>query len=387
MLSATEAIQLPHPIAPSITVERVDDVWGFTALRPQWNTLLRSSAADSPFLTWEWMHTWWKHLGAGADLRLIVVRADQEPIAVAPLRIARGAVAWFSRFQFLGTGDAGADYLDLIVRRGREQEGVRAIARYLRAQGSAVRFDRLPQSSCAAHVAAQLSADGWTMSTAPNGVCPVIPLAGHTWDSYLATLGSAHRANVRRRIRALGQRFDMRFEQVTTEGERRAACAALVAFHARRFDDRRGSTAFQTEPLRAFHDEVTRRALDRGWLRLHVLRLNGAIAAVMYGFAYNRRFYFYQHGFDEQYQQYSLGLALMGLTVRAAIEEGTDEFDMLWGTEPYKALWARETRPLHQIHLFPTHLSGRIHRRTIQARRQLGRLARRVLATGEASAT
>ncbi len=32
----------------------------------------------------------------------------------------------------------------------------------------------------------------------------------------------------------------------------------------------------------------------------------------------------------------------MALTIRAAIDDGASEFDMLWGTEPYKALWARE---------------------------------------------
>jgi CelD/BcsL family acetyltransferase involved in cellulose biosynthesis len=120
---------------------------------------------------------------------------------------------------------------------------------------------------------------------------------------------------------------------------------------------------------------------------MHVLRLNDAPAAVMYGFAYNRRFYFYQHGFDDQYKQHSAGLALMGLTIRAALEEGAEEFDMLWGVEPYKALWAHDARQLRQIQIFPAHLGGTMHRHAIQARRHLRRLARRVLTTGETSAT
>jgi CelD/BcsL family acetyltransferase involved in cellulose biosynthesis len=209
-------------------------------------------------------------------------------------------------------------------------------------------------------------------------MCPYIPLAGHTWDSYLGTLGSSHRANVRRRIKALGQKFSMRFERVTTEAQRSEALAALVAFHERRYVGRGGSTAFMTPALRAFHDEVTRRALDRGWLRLFVLRVDAALVAVMYGFMYNGRFYFYQHGFDEQYQQHSIGLVVMGLSIRAAIDEGADEFDMLWGVEPYKWLWARETRELRKIHLFPPHVGGRIHLGASRARRSLGTLARRM---------
>jgi CelD/BcsL family acetyltransferase involved in cellulose biosynthesis len=215
--------------------------------------------------------------------------------------------------------------------------------------------------------------------TAPDGVCPVVPLAGHTWDSYLASLGSSHRANVRRRLKQLAANFDMRFERVTADADRLAALDALAAWHGPRFADRGGSTAFTTPELRAFHDEATRRMLERGWLRMYVLRLDGAIAAVMYGFLYDRQFYFYQHGFDDRHRQHSVGLVLMALCIRAAIDERAHTFDMLWGTESYKSLWARDRRLLHRIHLFPPHPGGRLHRCAIEARRQLGRLARTVL--------
>lgn len=407
MRPATEALRLrpAAALAPSevegpalsevegsIQIECIDDVWGFTALRPQWNELLRSSAAESPFLTWEWLHTWWKHLRGTATLRLLAVRANGELIAVAPLRMSHGAVSlfsrsWFSQLEFLGTGPAGSDYLDVIVRRGREAESVRAIARFLRSQKLALRLNHVPNDSLAAQVASQLSAEGWALSIAPDGVCPVIRLTGHTWDSYLATLGSSHRANVRRRLKGLGQRFQMTFERVSTEGQRRDALAALMTFHTQRFTGRGGSSAFSTPALRAFHDEVTHRALDRGWLRMFVLRLNGAPVAVMYGFWQNRRFYFYQHGFDQEYQQHSVGLALMALTVRAAIEEGVDEFDMLWGVEPYKWLWAHETRLLNKIHLFPADLGGRVQHRAVEARQHLSTLARRVIPRGDPRAT
>jgi CelD/BcsL family acetyltransferase involved in cellulose biosynthesis len=211
-----------------------------------------------------------------------------------------------------------------------------------------------------------------------DGVCPYIPLAGHTWDSYLGTLGSSHRANVRRRIKGLSQKFAHRFELVTTDVGRREALAALATFHERRYVNRGGSTAFTRPALRAFHEEATKRGLDRGWLRLFVLRVNDAIGAVMYGFMHNRKFYFYQHGFDDQYQQHSIGLVLMGLSIQAAIDEGAEEFDMLWGVEPYKWLWARDTRDLQQIQLFPPHLGGRMHRGAFHARRTLGSLVRRV---------
>jgi CelD/BcsL family acetyltransferase involved in cellulose biosynthesis len=383
MTAATSAAVRLTPGAPeAIRVECIDTLWGLTGLRAQWNGLLRASAADGPFLTWEWLHTWWTHLHGAAALQVVAVRDGTELIAIAPLMITSGAVPWLSRLEFLGTGHAGSDYLDVIARIGREPEALGAIARFLTARKTTLRLDHLPDVSLGAQLADRLASDGWVASTAPGGVCPVIPIAGHTWDSYLATLGSSHRANVRRRLRALGEHFRMRFEQVASDSDRRAALEALVAFHEQRFRSGGGSTAFRTTALRAFHDDATRRALDGGWLRMYVLWLNDEAVAVMYGFLYHQRFYFYQHGFDDRYSRHSTGLVLMALTIRAAIDEGAQAFDLLWGTEPYKSLWTRETRALGQVHLFPPFVTGRIQRRAVEARRRTGALVRRVRTRG-----
>jgi CelD/BcsL family acetyltransferase involved in cellulose biosynthesis len=374
-MSAPAVVEPREPVtgavrsdAEEICAARVDSTWRFTELRSAWDSLLQSSEAASPFLTWEWLHPWWRHLSGSSRLRMLAVNTRDRLIAVAPLRLTTG-VARMPCLDLLGTGEAGSDYLDVITRSGFEAEGLDAIERFVVAQSMALRLTHLASSAAAAGLASRLERRGWTQVTTPGGICPYIPLAGHTWDSYLATLGASHRANVRRRLRALEQKFDVRFERVTGDGDRRDALERLTHYHERRFDSR--GTAFRTASLCAFHDETTRRFLERGWLRMFVLRVNGAPAAVMYGFLYNRTFYFYQHGFDDSYQQYSIGLVLMALSIRTAIEEGAAEFDMLWGTEPYKFLWARQTRELHNLHLFPPHLGGRLHRGLFYARRRL----------------
>jgi CelD/BcsL family acetyltransferase involved in cellulose biosynthesis len=369
-----DVTRLVQPAGTDLRAFVVDSAWGFSALRPEWNSLLRSSGSASPFLTWEWLHTWWRHLSGSSQLRILAVRAGAELVAVAPFRVTKGT-AYLPVLDMLGTGDAGSDYLDVIVRRGLESEALPAIAHFVESQNTALRLTHLAPAAMADRLAEGLVARGWTRTTAAGGTCPYIPLAGHTWDSYLATLGSSHRANVRRRIRALEQKFDVRFERITSEAQRREAFPKLVQYHERRFDEE--GTAFRTAPLRAFHDELTKRALDRGWLRMYVLRLNGETVAVMYGFLYDGTFYFYQHGFDEQYQQHSIGLVLMALSIRSAIEEGAGEFDLLWGVEPYKFLWARETRELRNVHLFPGHVAGSLHRHLFHARRRVAGIIRR----------
>jgi len=372
---APAVVEFRQPIADAVGSKirevggaRVDSEPRFAELRCAWDSLLQSSDAASPFLTWEWLHAWSRHLGGSSRLRMLTADAGNRLLAVAPLRLTRG-VARLRCLDWLGTGEAGSDYLDVITRSGFEAEALDAIERLVVAENMALRLTHLSSSAAALGLATRLERRRWTQVTTPGGICPYIPLAGHTWDSYLATLGASHRANVRRRLRALEQKFDVQFEQVTADDDRREALERLTHFHERRFAAR--GTAFGTAPLLAFHDEATKSFLDRDWLRMFVLRLNGVPAAVMYGFLYNRTFYFYQHGFDDSYQQHSIGLVLMALSIRTAIEEGAAEFDMLWGTEPYKFLWARHVRELRNLHLFPPHLGGQLHRALFFARRRL----------------
>ncbi|HVG53298.1 MAG TPA: GNAT family N-acetyltransferase [Vicinamibacterales bacterium] len=361
-----------------MTVDCIQDAQGFQELRTEWQELLRESDADNPFLTWEWLHSWWTHAGTAGTLRLLVVRDGDTTLAIAPFRLVSAPLYWFSRLEFLGTGEAGSDYLDIIARRGSEPRAIESIAQFLEAQQLAVRLTHLPQGSLAAQLADRMADDGWTSSFTEDGQCPIINLSGHTFDSLLGTLGASHRANVRRRLRAL-ERLGARFERITDHGERQQMLDLLATFHSKRYADRGGSTAFGLASVRAFHEEATRLALERGWLRMYVLRIGESVAAVMYGFIYQGRFYFYQHGYDADQAAHSVGLALMALSIRAAIDEGATEFDMLWGTEAYKALWARDSRSLQRADLFPVRLGGTVQRHAVEARRGVAHLARRVL--------
>jgi CelD/BcsL family acetyltransferase involved in cellulose biosynthesis len=362
--------------APDFAVSVISDAGAFEAMRDRWNTLLDASGSWHPFLTWEWMWAWWTHLRGNAGLNILAVTSGAELVAVAPLMAVRRGVAVPSRLEFIGAG-SGADYLDLIVRAGHEHGAVAAIAQWLDTQQRALYFDNLPPKSMAARLWQRLEASGWTAIEGNPDVCPFIDLSGHSWESYVASLGSSHRANVRRRLRALHAAFEVRFAAVDSHDERRSALSALYRFHDQRWGNCGGSTAFSTAAHRAFHHDLTRNALACGWLRMYGLSLDGRLAGVMYGFARDGRFYFYQHGTEAAHAGASLGLVVMALTIRAAIDAGMREFDMLYGHEGYKQLWARDQRPLGRLTVFPPRLAGRWLQRRAQTRQAVRALAYR----------
>lgn len=365
------------------TIERIEDTADFETLRAEWDDLLQQSASDCLFLTWEWLFTWWKHLAAGRTLRLLTLREGGSLTAIAPLTLRPPQltrITLFRTLEFLGAGMVGSDYLDFIVRIGRERAACRALADNLRHGKLMLELTQLQRRACVAETfAAELTRGGWSLSETKTDVCPFIDLSGHSWSSYLATLGSEHRYNFGRRLKNLRKQFDVRFEQVRSEEERREVLPLLIALHNLRWRNRDFSEAFFTTDLVAFHDELSRLALEQGWLRLFVLRLDGKPAASLYGFSYHGVFYYFQAGFDPFYSRHSVGLVTMGLAIQSAIEEGMHEYDLLHGAESYKFHWAREAHELGRLELYPPGASGWLYKGALEVNRAARRMARRVL--------
>jgi CelD/BcsL family acetyltransferase involved in cellulose biosynthesis len=365
-----------------LRIERIEDADRFALMGEEWNALLRDSDADCLFLTWEWLYTWWRNLAGRRRLFILAVRYGDQLVAIAPLALAPpalGRLLPFRSFQLLGMGAVGSDYLDLIVRRGWEDEAVKALAECLRSERAMLELRRLRPEAVSWRLAERLEPWGWSSRQARTDVCPFIPLAGETWPSYLAALGSAHRYNLQRRLRNLQRDFTVRFERVQAEADRAEALGRLIGLHEARWRERGQSEAFVSPGLVAFHEELSRLALARGWLRLLELRLDDRPAAALYGFRYGPAFLFYQSGLDPAFARQSVGLVTMGLAIKSAIEEGAAQYDLLHGAEPYKFLWARDARELRRLELYPPLWRGFLCQRTLALGRAARRTARRVL--------
>jgi CelD/BcsL family acetyltransferase involved in cellulose biosynthesis len=365
-------------------IERIENPEEFARLSSDWNLLLRKSQSDCLFLTWEWLYTWWQHLSGRRKLRLLRMSSGNKLVALAPLASTPTGLASLSPFgflEFLGTGNVGSDYLDFIVRSGEESNALPEIADYLVQEKAFLNLSQLNRRSALAVGLAELCGQrGCDLVEARTNRCPMIRLTGHTWESYLATIGSEHRYNFRRKLKQLNKNFRVHFEPVSVEEQRREALGRLVALHNLRWSSRGGgSNAFCTPGLLSFHEEITRLALQNGWLRLFTLWLDDQPAASLYGFLYNRVFYFYQSGFDPRFATHSVGMIIMGLAIQSAIEEGAEEYDLLHGEEAYKYHWASKARELYRLEIYPSGARGVVGKAWKDAGGKFRRMARNVL--------
>ncbi|MGH9869402.1 MAG: GNAT family N-acetyltransferase [Candidatus Polarisedimenticolia bacterium] len=365
-----------------LILERISSRVEVERLRPEWEELLGDSDASTFFLTWEWLAAWTDHLMRG-ELALLVVREEGRLIALAPFFAQPAPLIHAipsTRWRFLGSGTAGSDYLDLVLRRGREAQACALIADHLAGQGVSVEMANVRGGPAGADaMVSALEARGWRTHSREINVCPYIPLQDLTWDGYLASLGSEHRYNFNRRQKSLRRTFRVELESASTEAQREQGLTALLALHAKRWEERGGSDAFNDPALERFHHDVTRRALHRGWLRLFTLRLDGEAAASLYGISHGGVFSFYQSGMEPRFSTHSVGLVLMGLCIQAAIAEGAREFDLLHGAERYKALWAPRSRAIRRLLLTPPGVRGRLAHEEARLRQLAGAAADRFL--------
>jgi CelD/BcsL family acetyltransferase involved in cellulose biosynthesis len=363
-----------------LELERIEDIKSFESLRPEWIELLESSSSDCLFLTWEWLFTWWKHLADGRRLYLLLVRRDRKLVAIAPFAIRPrqpGRLLPFRVLEFIGMGTVGSDYLDLIIRQGEEGEALDAFSKYLSSHKLVIELSRVKVSSrLVGKLASQLQNNGWRTSQHVTDICPYIDLSNHSWETYLAAIGSSHRHNIRRRSKALAQTFKLEFTIAKTEEQLRSCFKNFVELHHKRWDTRNGSAALNSPGLLRFHHEWSGIALQLDWLRLFVLSLDGKAVAAVYAFSYHGVFYFYQAGFDPTFSNYSVGLVAIGMTIKSAIAEGAHEYDLLHGDEKYKSLWAHTGRDLVRLNCYPPTTNGVLYRQAMELRNSIKKVIR-----------
>src|SRR5262245_50978146 len=98
----------------------IDSLTGLAELAKPWNELLCESRSNSIFLTWEWIQAWTEcFLKPDQHLFVLLLHKEGELIGLAPwcVRRLRHAGCWLRQIEFLGTPEAGSDYLDVIARR------------------------------------------------------------------------------------------------------------------------------------------------------------------------------------------------------------------------------------------------------------------------------
>jgi CelD/BcsL family acetyltransferase involved in cellulose biosynthesis len=162
--------------------------------------------------------------------------------------------------------------------------------------------------------------------------------------------------------------------RLTTDPERlEHDLQVLIDLHRRRWRDGR-SDAF-AGPRRAFHLEFAREALEKGWLRLWTMILDGRPAAAWYGLRFGGLDHYYQSGRDPRLAPLRVGFVLLAHTIRSACEDGMSEYRFGLGDEAYKCRFCDHDPGLETVAV-ATGLRGRLGLASLRAGLKARDLAR-----------
>ena len=308
-----------------VTLEIVGEL---ESTRDDWTAAAERSG--NIFATWEWAVTWWRHFGAGRPLLVTVCRdGDGRLLGVLPLYLSTARPLRVLRFLGSGPTDRQGPVCAPEDRPALARGLLEALA------GTLPRWDVL--------LAERLPCEeGWDRLLGAEPIrreaCPVLELAGRSWDELLASATANFRQQVRSRERRLVRSHRLRYRLAGDPARLAGDVATLVRLHEARWGPA-GSGAFNAR-RRAFHEDFAALALRRGWLRLWFLELDDRPAAAWYGFRYGGAEWFYQGGRDPTYDRLSVGFVLMVHTVRESANAGLARYHLLRGDEPYKARFA-----------------------------------------------
>lgn len=346
-----------------IHIERLQES-DFFKMETEWNGLLGKSAADSFFLSWEWMTQWWRSFGNRKEPLILVAHDSQGLCGIAPLLIEKKY--YFKHFPvmrigFLGSDMVHSDYLDFIAKPGREKAVAESVLDYL----CNARFDwdlleltgTLEQSLALNSIVRHARTKEKHSLIMRAEICPYLTLPSSA-DGYLSALSTNNRYNIRRRTQNLFKHFGdtqvlLREHTAQEDPElMNQLMGDLFRLHRIRWGNLNKKTIFGLPEVERFHRQLLPTIMKKGSIAIYSLSLGGQLAGVIYGYVYGRKYYFYQSGFDPQFASYSPGLVLMSFSIERVIQRGLCEYDFLRGEEAYKSKFTKNSRQTSRVEIW-----------------------------------
>jgi CelD/BcsL family acetyltransferase involved in cellulose biosynthesis len=341
-------IEARPPLAAART-ELVTDIDEITALAPEWRAL--AERRGNAFLTPEWFLAWLRHCGQGWEPHVAVARTPRSTLrGVLPMVSSRTNGRRELRVCPIG------DRFQPVADEWDEEALATTVAPVVAPPGRGLRSLLLENVDAeAAWWRALAKAFPAPLATVERSeaTLPFVELAGITWDEYLAGRSRQLRSQLGRKLRSLRKEHDVRFRRTQQLEEVPADLLTLFRLHDARWAQRPESSALAEPEIRTFHLEFATAAFERGWLRLYVMEVDEVPVAALYGWLIGGRWSYYQAGFDPAWSRHSPGFLLLAETIRAAIEDGATEYDMLMGDEAFKRRFATSSRTVRTILLAP----------------------------------
>ena len=310
----------------------------FDSIASDWRRLQALSDSSHIFSTYELSQLWWQHFGSSSTLYLGSIQNNDRIIGIAPLRIQDGIV------QFIGSFNI-CDYLDFIVEPNQVKTFFDILFTQLKNDGlTRLELSPLrPDSSIMTYLTDAAYRNDLTITRVQEDVTFELHLPDN-WDSYLQTLPTKQRHELRRKIRRVSELGDYQYSTLPTVDEKNIDIF-LNLFRISR-DDKQ---SFLTPDMENYFRELIRVAAEQGWLELNFMSIKNTSVAATLCFHFKDTTYLYNSGYAPEFKEFSVGLVSKALGIKTSIENKRKVYDFLKGSEIYKQHLGGKEIPLYHL--------------------------------------
>jgi CelD/BcsL family acetyltransferase involved in cellulose biosynthesis len=351
----------------------VEDFKDFDVYQEKWEKLLDGLPADSPFLTFEWLSTWWKHYQSDKKLMGMIFKEGSEILGIIPLMTYRETLKFYPlrKISFVGRGNS--DRADFIIGKDKGKV-IDALIEFFSddfRNWDILHLEQIPEKSDSLGILRHCARKrGLLFEYWEQTVCPYIILNQEQARS-MEKRDGAFRKEIRKQVRRLQDMGKVSFSRSIFHKNINTLIdtAAAVDLKSHKFAE--GKTLFTDPVTREYLRDVADVFSKRKWLDFATLELDDVPIAYEYHFRYKEKNFAYSGSYDEAYASFGPGTGIMYRLVQDSIDLGLREYDLLQGGHEYKWRWTDQGRKHFQVMIINnTHYARLFHYLKFKARKE-----------------
>lgn len=321
-------------------LEMITTEEGWKRLKTEWDSLLKQSVTQVPFLLWDYLFAWWQTMGGGewpadsAKLAIISARENDELVGIAPFFLSEKP-NHPRAIRFIGQVEV-SDYLDFIVRPDWLDRFISASLLFLSHEpvlsGLPIQLDNILEDSPTLDSLSRAATEqGWSYQQEILQPSPYIPTAPD-WEQYLGSLDKKQRHEIRRKMRNATSQHNASWYVMESDSH----CQNEMEDFLSMMRNEPQKDTFLNPLMVDFMQGAAKAACKNDILQLSFILMDGEKAGAYLSFLNDKKLLVYNSAWNPKFSQYSPGWVLLSYLIQWAITHGFSEVDMMRGNESYK---------------------------------------------------
>ena len=341
---------------------RIISIHQFQQYRKDWSLILEENHNTNPFIEFDWVNEWWKHLGSDQQVEIIAVKQEGRMIGFFPFVYKKGLLGYSYTFMAFGQ----ANYMDFIVYPDLLDVAIEFVFDEIIRSRKTVTFylhGLLESSDTVEKLESYLQKRKTEFST-HRVITPYIDLKKIKLEEYMKKRKRLHRMD--RREKRLHENGKVEILKSSPE-----EMDYIFQLHDKRWEKKRDTSGFTNVREKKFYRSLAR--IQEGPLKteLDSLYINDTMIAFNYGFNCRGRYLGYVLGYDDDFETFGPGRILEKEKILQCKYGEDDVFDLSIGYEAYKFEWNTHLDYTRKMIFSSSTIISKAHRNYLTAKERL----------------